>query len=452
MAGMSVAPGAVRAFRSELYGCLRPRGDALFDLVDAASCGGASDSLPHLSLVPAHRRGHGSVYAALRDGAVDAAGMRTALARSPLAGGLPAYAVDVSVVARCDAETSPERGYYHHASRHSAGQPIVAGWAYCWVAQLGTERSSWTAPLDATRLVPGERPESVAVRQLRALAPLLPAEPVPLFVFDAGFAPAVLTTALADVPVAVLVRFRGDRVFFRAPPPHAGPGRPRRHGTAFRCAAEATWGDPDLAHAEEDPACGRVQVRCWRGLHGRPARGPGLGAGRGRGPAQPPVDGWVVRVVLDRTPGQARPPSPLWLWYAGPAPPDPTLVWRAYVHRYDLEHTLRFCKERLGWDRARVRTPEQMDTWTWVVLAAHAQLRLTRRLVEDRRLPWEARRPPGQLTPLRVLRGFGALLAALGTPASPPKPCGRSPGRPKGRRSTPAPRFPGVKAADARAG
>ena len=68
------------------------------------------------------------------------------------------------MVARCDAETSPGRAYYHHASRHSAGQPIVAGWAYSWVAQLGAERSSWTAPLDAVRLAPGERPEAVAVR------------------------------------------------------------------------------------------------------------------------------------------------------------------------------------------------------------------------------------------------------------------------------------------------
>jgi hypothetical protein len=41
-----------------------------------------------------------------------------------------------------------------------------------------------------------------------------------------------------------------------------------------------------------------------------------------------------------------------------------------------IEHTLRFCKQRLGWDRARVRTPEQMDRWTWAVLAAYTQLRL----------------------------------------------------------------------------
>jgi hypothetical protein len=37
------------------------------------------------------------------------------------------YAVDVSVWPRCDAECSPERGLYYHPSRHSAGQPIVAG-------------------------------------------------------------------------------------------------------------------------------------------------------------------------------------------------------------------------------------------------------------------------------------------------------------------------------------
>src|SRR5688500_8838284 len=107
--------------RSDLYGSLGPRADALFELVDATACGGAAISLPHLSVLPAHRRGHGSVYAALRRGAVDAARVRAALARRQLRGGLPAYAVDVSVVARCDAVTSPDRGYYHHASRHSAG-------------------------------------------------------------------------------------------------------------------------------------------------------------------------------------------------------------------------------------------------------------------------------------------------------------------------------------------
>jgi hypothetical protein len=449
----SVRLGELRTFRMALHRSLGRRRDALFEMIDAASCGGAVDSLPRLSLVPVHQRRHGSVYAALSHGTIDTPQLSATLARHPLAGALPAFAVDVSVVARCDAETSPGRAYYHHPSRHSAGQPIVAGWAYSWVAQLGTERSSWTAPVDAVRLAPGERPETVAVRQIRALAPQLAGGPVPVFVFDAGYSPSLLTAALAEVRAGVLVRFRDDRVFFHsaAPPARGHGGRPPRHGAAFRCAVESTWGEPDAAVVEEDPACGRVDVRCWGGLHGRVVRGPGKGVGKGRGPDQPLVIGWVVRVALDRTPGQARPLKPLWLWYAGPLPPNPRRLWRAYVHRFDVEHTLRFCKERLGWDRARVRTPEQMDRWTWAVLAAYTQLRLARGLIADCRLPWERPRPPDQLTPWRVLRSFGDLLAPLGTPASAPKPCGRSPGRPKGSRSGPAPRFPALKAAAARA-
>lgn len=305
------SPTALAAFRAGVYRCLGRRGDALFELINATSCGGAADSLPHLSLVPLHRRRHGSVYAALRKGTLDAPRLRHALARHPLADGLPVYAVDVSVVARDDAETSPGRAFYHHPSRHSAGQPIVAGWAYSWVAQLGTERSSWTAPVDAVRLVPGERPEAVAVRQVRALAPHLAAGPVPLFVFDAGYTPSVLTLALAGVRAALLVRFRDDRVFFRAAAPRpkgeGHGGRPRRHGPAFRCADPATWGTPDRQVQGQDPACGQVDVRCWGGLHGRVTQGRSKGVGKGRGPTQPLAVGWVVRVVLERTPNQARP-------------------------------------------------------------------------------------------------------------------------------------------------
>ena len=68
----------------------------------------------------------------------------------------PVYAVDVSVWHRCDAECSPERGFYYHPSRHSAGQPIVAGWAYQFIAQLGFVRESWTAPVDVERVRPAQ--------------------------------------------------------------------------------------------------------------------------------------------------------------------------------------------------------------------------------------------------------------------------------------------------------
>ena len=79
------------------------------------------------------------------------------------------------------------------------------------------------------------------------------------------------------------------------------------------------------------------------------------------------------------------------------------------------------------------------------MLAAHTQLRLARQLVADQRLAWERPRPPGQLSPYRVRRGFPRLLCAVGSPAAAPKPSGTSPGRPKGRRSGPALRHPAVK-------
>jgi hypothetical protein len=57
-----------------------------------------------------------------------------------LADGQPIYAVDVTTWPRCDAECSPEWGLYYHPSRHSAGQPIVADWAFQWICQLGFAR------------------------------------------------------------------------------------------------------------------------------------------------------------------------------------------------------------------------------------------------------------------------------------------------------------------------
>jgi hypothetical protein len=110
-----------------------------------------------------------------------------------------------------------------------------------------------------------------------------------------------------------------------------------------------------------------------------------------------------------------------------------------------IEHTVRFAKQTLGWTIPRPRTPEQADRWTWLVLAAYTQLRLARELACDQRLPWERPRPQPRLSPLRVRRGFPRLLVRLGSPASTPKPFGRSPGRPRGRVSGPATRYPAIK-------
>jgi hypothetical protein len=151
-------PDALHSFRRSLYECLHRKSDALFELTDAIlAADGAVPSPAHLSLQVPHRRGWGSLYAALDRGRIDAESLRRLLTRHPLAESeTPIYAVDVSVWPRCDAECSPERGFYYYPSRHSAGKPIVAGWAYQLVAQLGFERDSWVAPVDTRRVRPAE--------------------------------------------------------------------------------------------------------------------------------------------------------------------------------------------------------------------------------------------------------------------------------------------------------
>ncbi|HET6658943.1 MAG TPA: NF041680 family putative transposase [Rubrobacter sp.] len=441
-----------RAFRNSLYNCLNRRADALFELTDALLSAEPVPSPVHLSLEPSHRRGWGSLYNALSHGRIDAQALRRLLAHHPLAGSqTPVYAVDVSVWDRCDAESSPARGFYYHPSRHSAGQPIVAGWAYQFIARLNFIRESWTAPVDALRVHPMEDANMVAVEQVKALLGRLGKEAsVPLFVFDAGYDPVKVQQGLEETRCQILVRLRAGRRFY-ADPSLAGPpahtGRPRRHGPKMKCNDPSTWPEPSAEYACEDSGYGAVKVRAWAKMHPKVCAHEGRGS---RGPL-PIVVGTLVLVEVERLPRgeRRREPRVLWLWWHGPEGevPNLELIWRAYVRRFDLEHTFRFLKQALGWTTPRVRHPEQADRWTWLVVAAFTQLRLARAHVADLRLPWERHYDPARLTPVRVHRVVSALLAELGTPAKPPKPCGRSPGRPKGRLSGRSKRYPALKKA-----
>jgi hypothetical protein len=263
-------PDALRTFRRSLYECFHRRSDALFELADAIlTADGAAPSPAHLSLQASHRRGWGSLYAALDRGRIDAEALRKLLARHPLAGAVvgepPVYAVDVSVWDRCDAECSPERGFYYHPSRHSAGQPIVAGWAYQFIAQLSFVRESWTAPVDVERVRPAQDANVLATGQVgsfllrRRSSCEEGSAATPLFVFDAGYDPVKLQQGLEGCPCQILVRLRAGRRFYGDPSlsdPPAHVGRPRRHGPKMKCSEPTTWPEPSAEYRCEDAAYG----------------------------------------------------------------------------------------------------------------------------------------------------------------------------------------------------
>ena len=87
----------------------------------------------------------------------------------------------------------------------------------------------------------------------------------------------------------------------------------------------------------------------------------------------------------------------MWLWSSPARPGEVTVLWQAYLRRFDIEHTFRFFKQVLGWARPKLRDPAAADRWTWLVIA-YTQL-------------WLAR------------------------PASAPKPGKPGPGRPPGSRN-----------------
>jgi hypothetical protein len=440
------------AFRAGFYHCLDARADALFELADAVICAdGPVTSLAQLSLAPVFRRGHGALYDALADGAVDEERLRDLLA-SQLPAGVPLmFGIDATTYPRPNAECSPDRGLHYAPCRCDGDRKVVPGWQFQWVMGLEWGSSSWTLPVDARRLPEGACPVTATAAQIRDLAGRLnrrpePAgRPAPLFILDQGYAATALTHALDGLAVQLLVRIAGDRVFYdgRPGPRKAGPGRNGVHGQRFELAADADLRPADQLLAVPDTSrYGRVEVRAWHRMHQKAQR-TGYFARLEAEPFTrlPVIEGTVIEVRVERLPDGRSPHRTMWLWHSGPHPPDLDVCWRAYLRRFDMEHTFKLMKSQLGWTAARVRQPGQAVRWTWLLTAAYVQLRLARGLASDLRRPWERPARPGRpLTPYRVRRSFRHLRDQLGTPARLPKTTRPGPGRPPGGKNAPAPR------------
>jgi hypothetical protein len=128
----------LRAFRHAIYTTLGCRRDALVEILDALLTTSVIEHPVHLSLAPGFQRTWGSIYDAQKAGTMPLPRLEHLVAEHPLETSTAWYAVDAILWPRCDAETSPQRGYSHHHTRQSHGQPIVAGWNYSWLVQVAS--------------------------------------------------------------------------------------------------------------------------------------------------------------------------------------------------------------------------------------------------------------------------------------------------------------------------
>jgi hypothetical protein len=446
-AGSAGALGTLSAFRRAFYDCVLRRADALFELTDSVLCAdGPVCSLVGLSLAAEHRRGHGALYDAVNAGRMQVDRLRCELGGLPLprdGSGRIVLGVDVSNWLRPDAATAPDRSFCHVYGRGRNAAQMIPGWPYSFVAALEPGRSSGTGMLDAVRLGPLDDVTVVTAGQVREVVVRLreagqwkEEDPPILVVFDAGYDIVRLAWLLRDVPVIVVGRVKSDRVF-HLPVPARVPGqmgRTARHGPVIDLDQPQTHPAAAVSTVTDTSRYGQAFADAWDAAHQQLQRRGGWADHEGQ---LPTVQGTLIRLVVDRLPGD-RSPKPVWLWCSvlGLDAGEVDRIWQAYLRRFDLEHTFRMLKQTLGWTKPRIRDPHAADRWTWLIIVAYTQLRLARELTADLRRPWE--RPPAtpsRLTPARVRRGFRHLREKLPVPASAPKPSRPGPGRPPGSRN-----------------
>lgn len=432
-------------FRAGLYECCARRADVLFELTDAVLCArGTVTDLAHLSLEPVHRRGHGALYDGLNAGQIDTQELGQLVAATPLPC-LPGpdgrdrivLAVDVSNWLRPDAATSPDRCFCHTYPRGRGQAQMIPGWRYLWIAALTPGTSSWTALLETRRLHPDEDETAVTADRLKAVFERLyqarhwnTGDPDLLVVMDSGYDATRLSWLLADLPVTLLARVRSNRVFYQPAGKRKGPtkGRGPRHGNRLMLSEEASWPVPQTTTTNTTLAYGSAVRSEWHRMHQPLERRGGWAGHHGELPV---IEGSLIRLTVDRLPG-GHGPVPVWLWCSDPAPDSDAVdhYWSMYLQRFDLEHTFRFLKQTLGWTRPMLRDPETAGRWSWLILAAHTQLRLARPLAADHQLPRQGPLSASALTPGRMRRSFRHVRESCVQPANAPIAAKPGPGRP----------------------
>lgn len=421
----------LQEFRHGLLGIFTRRADALFELIDALLLTLDPRSPVELSASPAFRRRFASVYDALSHGHIDRDLARELLALAEptealQVEGYAVYPVDSTIAPHPDAATMPDRGKVYSTSH----DVTVPGHQYSWLGRVLAQGQSWFAPRDVERIATHTTPAAVAARQVQRLAATLALTLKAVVVADSHYAKRMFLTVFTGLPnVFVLVRLACNRVLYGPPPVIEGPrprGRPRIHGAKFKLKA------PPPPEHQTTVTVGTTTVRlsAWDNLHFKDL---------------PALVGMVLRVEFLTPAGQPLYQRPLWLFWNGSRTVPPEALCLMYLVRFGIEHFFRFAKQRLGLLCAQTPQLVASENWVWVVALAYTQLLLARTLVTAQPRPWDpkARRDPQHpATPGQVRRAWPAFSLSLGTPAAPPAPSGKAPGRALGFKPQPRTQYP----------
>jgi hypothetical protein len=471
---MSIHISQLEQFRQELYAAFNLRRDALMELIDALSSTPNAHSVVELSLSPFFRRGYSSVSDAIAHFFRPSEPEKTDEERRAwekkwvrlVASYLPEpqqrkfwlFGTDVVPIPRVFAQTLADRTFVYQPNTVVKGnKPVTIGHQYSHLVffpeKVDADDPPWVVPLVVRRVHSDEKATSMWVEQIKVL---MEDETLPFhkdLCVHVGDSVYSAVTALGPVTkqeydnLVNVARASSNRVFYRQPPSvreKRGKGHPTWYGERFDLKDASTWGEPDQVQettfTSRKKRIYRVRLEGWHNLLMRGKQGFPM--------HQHPFT--LIRVRMLDEQGRPVHERTLWLIVMGKRRHELSLVeaWEAYSQRYDVEHFFRFGKQRLLMATYQTPDVEHEENWMWIVALANTQLWLARDVAESLPRPWERYLPEAEsntASPSTVQRDWGRIIQQIGTPAQPPKPRGKSPGRAKGERQPSRERHPVIK-------
>ena len=432
------------------------RADALLDLVDSLAGNTRFDSPVKVSLSPLFPRGYSSLYDAVAgfvEASAPAAGegerahRRQELSRLVAAQLHPPesrpfllLATDVTPAPRPFAKRLADRSVVYAPNPTLGNKPIAVGHSYSALVALPEQAdrhaSPWVVPLSIERVASDTTGTATGAEQLHALLTddSLPfGRDLTVNVADSAYSAVSYLGHWGETDnLLIVTRLPGNRTVYRPPPPPTvapGKGHPPWYGERFALSDPGTWSPPeDTLTVTTTTAKGRVLIahlEVWYEL-------------KLRGKRTIPMHRYpftLIRATVTDQAGRAVFQRAQWLIVFGQRRREITArqAWGAYRQRYDMEHFFRFGKQRLLLASYQTPVVEHEESWWQLASLAYVQLWLARPLAQVLPNPWEryARPSPtaSPLSPALVQRDFERIIRQFGTPAQPPKPRGKSPGR-----------------------
>ncbi len=457
-------------FRQDLYALFPNSRDSLMDLLDALSGNTTAISPVALCEHPSFRRGYSALYKAIvqffQPSSPASATEEKKLFQQSLLKAFPPlipaptqrkfhlFGLDATPMPRPFAKTLEDRAYIHQPNTIKGNKPINIGHLYSLLSFLPertqTAHIPWSVPLSGQRVTADSNPIAVGLEQIETVlsdCPIFHHNQLSVLAADSYYSQRQFLDALCGKPNAIIVtRVRSNRVFYRQPEvvEAVKRGHCRWYGERFDLKDESIRHSPDeIVETSLTTRRGRnlkKTITCWHQM---------LMRGTKEYPMhQHPFT--LLRVqVTEQTTGKPV-WRPMWLIVMGQRRHEltPLELAHAYQQRFDLEHMLRFGKQRLLMGSFQTPDVEHEENWVQLTLLAYMQLWAARELVDNLPRPWEKyhyKKNHHSITPSLVQRDFYRIIRQIGTPAISPKPRGFSTGRISGNLREKRKRHPVIK-------